>query len=478
MREWMNLFEEAVSHKDYDLAAKFDHFNKLCFDGQLPHIPIRWGTLKHVGGYCGCETSLPKEFAKQPKLVQRLHTTMTPGTLHIVIDTKYVRSEEQIDGLLVHEMIHAWLFCAGDLFHTHYGSFLAKLRDCESRSGMSIPLSEKMDEIVYSDHVDLNKTIYVLVRSGNGHEGFAIINGATFQKLDMAFQQEWAEYKYPGDYLTAYEVSTEAWNKAAQRMPVQRPKKLLYYKGGVKFFYLQDETLIQDLKQHGKVLFSNEAGKPLTVLESRGTRHWMNLIAESHNWPQTISGSDLADEVESWHHTPEDFDDGDILQNVMQFQTYHLQRFPLAELKLDLFTIHDQLVNDYVAMGSDAPPIVIDPRHNIIIDGNHRANAAAKRGETDILAYVGDPPLIWLPKTKTMMAGRRAGHSPRLKKSKKISASASPSRFPMTPSSKPQWLGMNGNAAEPESVESLTGPKMKNVVPLKTAALLKQSHRL
>lgn len=109
-------------------------------------------------------------------------------------------------------------------------------------------------------------------------------------------------------------------------------------------------------------------------------------------WPATISGDDLVAQVEKFHHTPEDFDDGDLVQNITSFGIYHLKRVPLSGLSLHLFTIHDSLVNDYAEMDGDAPPIIVNGLHpNIIIDGNHRANAAAKRGEHDILAYVGDP---------------------------------------------------------------------------------------
>ena len=53
-------------------------------------------------------------------------------------------------------------------------------------------------------------------------------------------------------------------------------------------------------------------------------RNWINLF-EGAEWPETISGYDLADKVEAFHHTPEDFDDGDIHHNIISFGTYHLR---------------------------------------------------------------------------------------------------------------------------------------------------------
>ena len=57
---------------------------------------------------------------------------------------------------------------------------------------------------------------------------------------------------------------------------------------------------------------------------------------------------------------------------------------------MGLFTVFDDLVADYAQQDTDAPPIIVDLEHGIIIDGNHRAEAAVKRGQSDVLAYVGD----------------------------------------------------------------------------------------
>jgi hypothetical protein len=120
-------------------------------------------------------------------------------------------------------------------------------------------------------------------------------------------------------------------------------------------------------------------------------RKWINLFENQQQWPETIEGTALADLAQDWHHSPEDFDEGDIYQNITDFGTYHLRTIPLSDLKMGRFTIHDELVDDYSARTTSAPPIIVDARHGIIIDGNHRAEAALKRRERNILAYVGDP---------------------------------------------------------------------------------------
>lgn len=115
-------------------------------------------------------------------------------------------------------------------------------------------------------------------------------------------------------------------------------------------------------------------------------------IVESAAWPQTITPDMLIDWTQDNHHTPEDIGDGDLYDRVWAFQRYTLERIPLSSLNLDEWMVHDDLVADYRAelANGEAPPIVYDSVNHSIIDGTHRANAAAASGATDILAYVGD----------------------------------------------------------------------------------------
>jgi GNAT superfamily N-acetyltransferase len=121
-------------------------------------------------------------------------------------------------------------------------------------------------------------------------------------------------------------------------------------------------------------------------------RKWINLVeSATAAWPDEIEGWDLAQRVAEFHHSPEDFDEGDIEQNISAFGTYHLQQYPLSKLERGLFTIDDDLVASYAGRTSAAPPIVVDPTHGWVIDGNHRVEAAVNRGEETITAYVADP---------------------------------------------------------------------------------------
>jgi hypothetical protein len=114
------------------------------------------------------------------------------------------------------------------------------------------------------------------------------------------------------------------------------------------------------------------------------------MEAMTNNWPKTISGNDLSIRVEALHHTPEDFQDGDIATNIEAFGKYDLVNVPISTLQTGIYTIYDDLVDNYATLDSNPPPIIVDPAHGIVIDGNHRVEAALRKGQSTILAYVGD----------------------------------------------------------------------------------------
>lgn len=126
-------------------------------------------------------------------------------------------------------------------------------------------------------------------------------------------------------------------------------------------------------------------------------RQYISIVENAQMaWPATMSGEELLKLAKQWHPNAQDFVDGDIVHNIMSYDTYHLRRVPLEHLDLEGFEIDDSKVADYAEKTTEAPPIIVG-QWGMILDGNHRANAAAKRGETDILAYVGEPKRVVRP---------------------------------------------------------------------------------
>jgi hypothetical protein len=93
----------------------------------------------------------------------------------------------------------------------------------------------------------------------------------------------------------------------------------------------------------------------------------------------------LIDKIHTGHVTT---DDEEMFNWIYSFDEYRLKPVNIADLSLTHSGINSEKVDKYVGK-SNPPPIVIDGTNGWIIDGYHRANAAAKRGDETIQAYVG-----------------------------------------------------------------------------------------
>lgn len=254
MRKWIKLIEEVVSHKQYDLAAKFDHFNKLCFDGSLPKIPVRWGSLKRAIGICKQKFFVPPQHRHLPLRIRARYGQSIPDGAQIVLDRKYVREEREIDAILVHEMIHAWFYYANDLGENHGTKFMAKLKECERITGLNIPITEEVKDLELSDDVALNKPFVVMIVERGNDLLYAMMSPSVYQRIAPT-APEMMRRLMRGSTVTLYGTSSEAWNKKALSAKLQRPKSF----PKTTLYYLKTPELLADLKASGKVLFSGQS---------------------------------------------------------------------------------------------------------------------------------------------------------------------------------------------------------------------------
>lgn len=119
-------------------------------------------------------------------------------------------------------------------------------------------------------------------------------------------------------------------------------------------------------------------------------RNFINIVESQVEWPNKITADDAVDDAIGLHHTPDDFEDGDIAQRIYAFKSYTLTRIPLGQIDNDEYYYDEEDVAMFAARETPFPPILYDPVKKSIIDGTHRVNAAILRGDTHILAYVGD----------------------------------------------------------------------------------------
>ena len=115
-------------------------------------------------------------------------------------------------------------------------------------------------------------------------------------------------------------------------------------------------------------------------------------LAESTN-PKSASPNQIFDYIESIHTGPglHDTNDDELSTEewVHQFDSFELQPVDLSTLALKAGSNKQAKIDQYAQSQEEFPPIVIDGSSDWIIDGYHRANAAAQRGDTTIMAYVG-----------------------------------------------------------------------------------------
>ena len=93
----------------------------------------------------------------------------------------------------------------------------------------------------------------------------------------------------------------------------------------------------------------------------------------------------MIDKIHTGHVTTED---EEMLNWIYSFDEYRLGIVNIADLSLTHSGINSEKVDRY-ADRPNPPPIVIDGSNGWIIDGYHRANAAAQRGDETIQAYIG-----------------------------------------------------------------------------------------
>ena len=110
------------------------------------------------------------------------------------------------------------------------------------------------------------------------------------------------------------------------------------------------------------------------------------------NPPKQITSEDLIDELREIHHTPDDFEDGDIYDRISNHWIWVLKDLNINDIPEQPYEVGaDHLVKIAKEMSSnisECPPIVYDTETEDVIDGNHRLNAAKKIGLRRISAWV------------------------------------------------------------------------------------------
>lgn len=126
-----------VSQEHYNLQEKYNHYNKLLFDGKLPQMEkLGWMNKKTTkkGGHCVA-------IIRGDKLI--------PVKIEISSIWREAGTEEEIDSVLVHEMIHTHIFDTysyreNKLEGKHGPLFMAKVKELEQKLPFKIIISQQI----------------------------------------------------------------------------------------------------------------------------------------------------------------------------------------------------------------------------------------------------------------------------------------------------------------------------------------------
>lgn len=133
------------------IQQKFDEFNRLCFDGQLPPIPIVLSNARTYLGVCAFKT-------KRDLLMRKRHYDF-----RLRISTRFDLSEDVIEDTILHEMIHYHI-----AYHhlkdtsTHGTLFRKMMNDFNQRFGRHISISHRLTDAQRAEATDTRRKPHIV----------------------------------------------------------------------------------------------------------------------------------------------------------------------------------------------------------------------------------------------------------------------------------------------------------------------------
>lgn len=250
-------YSEITESVDYDLKAKYNTFNKAYFDGMLPDIPVEWAKMKRAGGVAKASI-IRNGPAPDPRMVRlgrisKYHNAaIKPGSLKIQMSDLFKRSEEGLDGILLHEMIHIYFFVTGKFEENHGVGFNSMRRKISQISGINVPRTDSKEGLELSDDKVLTpygviltynyegKAIFSLISAKNAHSQSQQIKDACTRALRASFPK-----------VELYVISTALWTKIGASVPINR--NILRPKA---YVIPEPQAALADLLAHGHKLWS------------------------------------------------------------------------------------------------------------------------------------------------------------------------------------------------------------------------------
>lgn len=247
-----------VDYRTYDLQAKYNHFNHWLFGGKLPVIPLSFNKIKGKAGMVKFKVQYPAGWKKPSnREVKYLGVdplrgaTVLPGSIQLILDNTFLRTEQQLDATLLHEMIHVYMIVIGRPGEVHGPNFTKMRQEISRIVGYEIPETEDIFDAVQADTRVFPVGVIVL-KGRNGQLAFSLLN-PNFAQANAATLQAMLAYRiqHLQGEAALYIVSSPWWSDKALKIPLARTSRTL------RFWKIPvDDAALADLTQKGRLLFS------------------------------------------------------------------------------------------------------------------------------------------------------------------------------------------------------------------------------
>lgn len=218
------LYENSLSNAN--LIKKYNYYNSLLFNNELPKIPITYAKMKHAGGKVEYGILRITPQAKKPDRGDKFYgCILVPNSLRMKISDTQIRSEQELNGIIIHEMIHVYFASRNEFGIGHGYKFINMAKKIENIVGFDIPLKDEIDV----DNMTLNdqrnfKPVYVIIKNVGSHYNFGIFNISFVEKNFFEISrilEKTIDLKYAKGVLAGI-TDSEYWNKLAAILPLQR----------------------------------------------------------------------------------------------------------------------------------------------------------------------------------------------------------------------------------------------------------------
>ena len=189
------------------LEERFDTFNRMCFDGALPRIPIK---LSRARGFVG---------RLQYRAVRDWRRRIVGREDFVIrISTRFDLPEAEIEDTLIHEMIHYWIAFKGLRDSSTHGKvFRAKMKEINELYGRHLTISHKSAPEELDRDTRIRTHHFCVSQLADGRTAVTVCAESAIPQIRRAFR--WS----PSIRSTAWYTSTDPW---FNRFPRSRTPKL------------------------------------------------------------------------------------------------------------------------------------------------------------------------------------------------------------------------------------------------------------